>query len=345
MGRRGRFMVRVAASLLGLGAVAAACQAYYVLEGSAQPGGTFEPGGEAITLNVTSAPPGQAVAFAPMPTSITVTPSTVTVDNSGDTQAYALVPYGSGGVVIASAPFSTPKEIPVQAPPLTLCVPTIAVNDAGDLGSVGQVYMISVQALTSATGSCANPGANGAPAGIPIVITTVQPSSASATAGSSSGAGPSASSTSSTPPVTALTNAGGLATTEMQLPWGANVLVQATAGGGISYASLAQNANPTTITCLAWNQQQPGIYQLQARARDGAQPVPATAIALSVIAPAGGGVISPGSPLTDEGGVGTAFIVIPDAGAFPVTVAAALGSSVMIANLDGGLSGNAGSCP
>jgi hypothetical protein len=344
MGSCSRSIVRFAVSLFGLGLFALACQANYTLDGSSQSGAFFEPGGAAITVNVTSAPPGQAIAFAPVPTSITVMPSSVTADPSGNAQAYAIVPYGSGGVVVASAPFSTPKEIPVAAAPLTLCTPTITASDAGDLGTVGQVYTISVQALTSDAGSCANPGDAGAPAGVPIVITTAQPSSAATSVSASSDAG--ASTASATPAVTALTNPGGLATTNVQLSWGANVLVQATAGGGIAYTSLAPNANPAMVTCLSWTQEEPGIYQIQARAIDGPQPLPAATIALSVIAPAANaGAITPASPLTDEAGVGTAFIVIPDASAYPVTVEAVLGSSAMIASLDGGPMGTMGICP
>jgi hypothetical protein len=321
-------------------ATVVACQASYTLNASVQPTETYGPSGATLTVQVTSAPAGQVVSFAPVPSAISVAPSNVTADPNGNAVAYALVPYGTEGVLVASAPESTPKSIYVQASPLTLCPPVVEQHDAGDIGATGQVYTVSVQALT--TGGCANPGNAQAPAGVPITITTSQPGASSSASSGSDGGAPASSGSSS---AVLLTGDNGQAVTNLQLPWGANVVVQATGGGGISETSVTANANPATVPCLSWSQAQSGIYQVSAVVVDGMQPIPAAPVNFSVVLPsAGAATLTPASALTNQKGVATTLLVVPDAGSFPVVVAAVVASSSITTTIDGGPSGSSGQC-
>lgn len=287
------------------------------------------PTGQSYALRVVSsgASAGLAVTFSALPSTVTVSPASVTTDATGTAVAYVLVPYGTGGVVTVSAPFATTSYVPVQANPLTLCSPGFqAVNDGGAIGPLGEVYTVSVQALTS--GMC--PNANAAPAGVSISLTTSQPS----TVGTGAVA------------ATLITNDAGVAETNVVVPWGANLLAQAVAGPSISQALLPNIANPITLPCLYWNQQQQtGLYELNAQAAIGSSPVPAAPISFSIVYPAANaGTVMPSAALTNDAGVATAFVGIPASGSLPVVVEAMVGSAALTTTLIDAGSGDSGTC-
>lgn len=317
------------------------CNSTYTLEMSASAASTSGPTGLTIPVQIRTPGAGNiGVALSSLPALISVSPSTVTTNNSGTATAYVLVPYGTEALVVGSAPLAT-GSVTVSAAPLTLCPPLLqAADSGGDIGPTGQIYAVSVQAMTA--GSC--PGGTPAPAGVGITITSIQPSGASggSVSGTSTGAG---SGTSSTSVGSVLTNSQGLATTNLQIPWGPDVLVQATGGGGLSSTLIQGVANPVTISCLYWTLQQPGVYRLHAQVVDDNQPVAASTVTFSVVSPVTNvGSVIPSSATTNEVGVVETFVTVGNATNLPVIVQAAVGSSSMAAEITDAGTGDAGAC-
>ena len=200
-----------------------------------------------VAITSTGAPGGYVVALSAQPSNITVSPASVTLGDDGKATAYALVPYGTSGYVILSAPGASTGSVPVRGSPLVLCDPTASVATGSELGSAGQVYTVSAQALIE--GSCDDQGkplagAIEAPPGVTLTFTLQQPTAGGSTSGSggaggSSGAsggdaGAAASGTSGGGAGASSTDETGLATTNILVPWGPDALLQVTGTGAIA---------------------------------------------------------------------------------------------------------------
>jgi hypothetical protein len=317
--------------------------------GLADAGPSFGPMGVTLQLSVKGVP-GLAVTLAPLPSTLLVAPVTVTLDESGHSTADVLVPYGTEGTVLVSAPGATAGAIPVKSDPLTLCTPTFqGANDGGDISSTGEIYTVSVRALTSGTCDAGAEAGTSAPAGVALTLTTSQASNATGGGGSSGSSGASSSST-----TTALTNQSGVAQTNMQIPWGPNLLLQATGGGGLSSATLSGLANPITIACMYWSLFNAGLYRVSAQVVVRNRPLSATTVSFAVLRAMGGGAggssgsssaaASPQSVLTTDAGFATTFIPVqPDGGSLPINVEATVGTAAFPIIISSS-SGDAGAC-
>jgi hypothetical protein len=209
--------------------------------------------------------------------------------------------------------------------------------DAGVVGSAGQVYSAFV-------GASAN---YAAVPGLPVVLTVLQPSSASAGlssgggsspvdsgagSGSSGGGGGSSASTSL---VTGLD--GGIGT-NILIPWGASALVSVSGGGGIQWAAAGGGnvlGNPMRLSPIqvvpitAQLDAAAPVYVLCTQATIDGVPVPATSVTFSLVGsgPEAGvlGTVSPTSGVTNASGC---------AEVIAATSAAAVG---VVASASGGL--------
>ncbi len=295
--------------------------------------GTYGPTGVVVPIfvSIAGAPAGLTINFAGEPSTITLAPTTVIANNNGNATSFAFVPYGTQGTVIASAVDAVPVEIPLAAPPITLCPGTPV--EAGVLGAVGQVFTVGATAYVSGACDAAVPAAPAV--GVPLSFTTIQSSGAGSAAGSpsantsSSDASTSASSTS-----TIITNLEGGATADLAVPWGANVLVQVSGGGALAWTAIQGIGNPLSVQGMCW---QPlpqvgsaNVFQVQASViGPGDAGVPGVPVTFSSVYPTASAAIVAPTTAQVTNGMGTATIVlgVPEGGALPV-VAASAGTSV-----------------
>ena len=310
-----------------------------------------------VAITSTGAPGGYVVALSAQPSNITVSPASVTLGDDGKATAYALVPYGTSGYVILSAPGASTGSVPVRGSPLVLCDPTASVATGSELGSAGQVYTVSAQALIE--GSCDDQGkplagAIEAPPGVTLTFTLQQPTAGGSTSGSggaggSSGAsggdaGAAASGTSGGGAGASSTDETGLATTNILVPWGPDALLQVTGTGAIASQAIHGIGNPVSVGCMYWSMQSSGVYAIRVQAVAGNQVVPGATISVSDVYPPASGNVAPGSVLTNDAGLGTAFLTVPDAGSLPVTVEAVVGSTAQVVQIGTAMNGDAGTC-
>jgi hypothetical protein len=305
----------------------------------------YGPTGRILTLQIKAGSDGSnlSVTLTPEPSTIVVNPTSLITDADGNAAAFALVAYGTEGVVVVSALGATAGSIPVSSDPISLCqITALPETGGGDFGPAGQVYAVSVQAVRS--GACADGVA--APAGISLMFAVVQPSGTPPTS-SATGSGVAVSNAISS--ATVFTDRTGVANANLLIPWGANALVQVAGGGAVASTSVAGLTSPVSINCLSWSLQQSGLYALTAKvvASSGTtvEPMPATTINFSVIAPApGAGTVAPSQGLTDDTGVATVFVAIPNPNSLPVIVEAMTGSAALTTSIGPGTTGESGSC-
>jgi hypothetical protein len=179
---------------------------------------TYGATGATTRLSISAGKDGAylSVALAPQLSQIVVSPATVTTDDHGNATAFALVPYGTEGIVVASAVGATAVSIPMECAPVSLCGLTVQPETTvGSIGPTGQVCSVSVKALR--TGPCE--GGTPAPAGVSLTFAVIRPSGSDST-------------------VSVATDSSGEASAKLLIPWGANILVRV-AGGGSMESTLA----------------------------------------------------------------------------------------------------------
>ena len=317
------------------------------LQGGAVDGGVvYGPTGVTERLSISAGDHGSSlsVALVPQPSTITVSPSTVTTDDSGNATAFAFVPYGTEGVVVASATFATAASIPVRCDALSLCDLTVGPElDGGDIGSTGQVYSASVQGVLD--GPCG--GGMPAPAGISLIFAVLQPSGSGATS-IASGAGMAIANAIAT--ATVLTDPSGTATATLLIPWGADAWVQVAGGGALASTLIPQSGSTPQIGCLSWNRQAGGIYEFSAdvvaQVGNSTEGVPGVVVNYSLLSQTAdaGTVVAIGSAVTNANGVATIFDGIAGNASLPIIVEAVTGGSVLTATVDGSDSGQSQHC-
>jgi hypothetical protein len=331
-----RAKLRKACCSAGLIVVAAlsACNSGYSFGQPTKDAGPLSAGGRLFSIDVVAngLPVGSAVNFSALPSSITVSPSMVTVDEQQHASTVALVPYGTTGAIVASAGSTPSLSVDVSVPPLSVARPNPSALDGGsNFSPVGQVYMVSVKVLAPSScdaGICdAGPAA---PAGVSVTFTATQ-------LAQSGGDGMAITST-------GLTDTTGTATAILEIPWGPEVIVQAAAGGGINMAVIPASYDPVSVSCVFWTQQSPGLYAIAAQVVDGTTPIVAAPVTFSVVLPTSASAsIIPMTAVTDDSGLATAVVGIGDAGA-PVVVEALSGNSVLPTTIGGQANGDAGVC-
>jgi hypothetical protein len=95
---------------------------------------------------------------------------------------------------------------------------------------------------------------------------------------------------------------------------------------------------------MYWSMQSSGVYAIRVQAVAGNQVVPGATISVSDVYPPASGNVAPGSVLTNDAGLGTAFLTVPDAGSLPVTVEAVVGSTAQVVQIGTAMNGDAGTC-
>ncbi|HTA92219.1 MAG TPA: hypothetical protein VK745_21720 [Polyangiaceae bacterium] len=334
--------------------------------------------GVVVPVEVHSGASDLNVSFSAEPATIAVSPSTSLTDQNGNATAYALVPYGTQGDVVASAIGATTGGITVSttvAPvmfQLISLAPDTEVGEAnGEVGSVGQIYAVAVQ--VNPPSLCTAPLG-----GLPVTLGVVQASatasgSSASTGGSSASAGGSSSgssasaTTGSSPPgsVTVFTDKSGLAQAKILVPWGADALLQVSGGAQVQWFPVADDlANPATIACLTWAQQptpQSNVYAVTATVNYTGNgltgPFPGLPVAFSIAFPipattmmGAPATIAPASAITSQSGTATAYVTLQQSSAGPtmppVVVEAVAGSSAATVAINSGASGSSPSpCP
>jgi hypothetical protein len=315
---------------IGLWVALSACSSPYKLDQASAMAGAPSSGGQifAVQLTAEGVPAGSAVAFSALPSTITVSPAMVTVDSQQHVLVYALVPFGVEGTVLGATPLAQSISIPVGAAPLVICPAVVTPIDSGNaLGVAGRVY--SVSAMVMVSGDC-NQG-TAAPAGIGVTFTASQPAQAGM----------------STVTVTAMTvtDTAGKATANLEIPWGPEVAVQAVGGGGISTTELSASYNPLAVSCVSWADAGAGLYQVTAMVVDGTTPIAAAPVSFTVTIPGPSAAsVNPSSTSTNEAGLATTLVAVPDGGVLPVVVEATSGNSVFPVTISSQGSGDGGTC-
>jgi hypothetical protein len=281
---------------------------------------------QAVTIHSSHAPGGSAVAFASLPSAITVTPSTGTFDASGNATTIALVPYGVSGYVTAVVDRVTLVEVAVSAPPLSLCLSSESGSGPdADVTASGEIREIEVAATTS--GGC--PDGAAAPAGISVSFGVSQ------SPGASSGM-------SASVIAAAVTDRKGIATTVVSIPWGTQTIFEATAGGASVLIPLQAPQSPIEISCISWKEVS-GIVQVSAQAVDNQVPISSVPVTFAVLAPDPKIVVSPSPTSTNDAGVANAVLAGPSAGG-SLVVEAFTGTSMLTATIGDAGIGQTGDC-
>jgi hypothetical protein len=280
------------------------CDTGYTLTAGTPSAVAYEPAGEVISVSFVAngASAGVPISLSAIPSTISVNPASATSDNNGKVTAYAVVPYGTTGVVVATTSYSNAQSVPIAASPITLCGPSIvAAGNGRDVSAVGEVYTVSVQALVGGEtgGTCvpdAGPDAYAnndarAPAGIAVSLQAIQASAGSSAIGGTSGSstsskstGDAAASASPSPASSLVTNAAGVASADVLIPWGASVVVQANGGGNVATQSFTGIGNPVTLSCLSWSGTAPA-YTVQTTVTDGQHKIAGASVNFTVVYP------------------------------------------------------------
>jgi hypothetical protein len=338
-----------------------------------QSGVTCGPSGMIVPVEVHAGSSNTNVAFAGEPATISVNPATSLTDKNGDATSYALVPYGTQGVVVASAIGDTTGGVlvpavvsPVKFTMVSLTPDTSVTGANAEVGSVGQIYAATIQVAPPS--QCVGTGAL---IDLPVTFSVVQASSASggpasATSGSSgssgsSSSGSSSASSSAAAPGSTLvyTDMNGQASAKILVPWGGSALLQVSGGAQVKWFAIDDNlANPATISCLQWSQQsapETNVYQVTAAVTYSANnmtgPLPGFPVTFSIASPIASATatgapatVAPMSAITSQAGEATAFVTLEQTAGAPTTppvvVEAVAGSSASTVAIGSAASGS-----
>jgi hypothetical protein len=186
------------------------------VDGGAPPGADGGDGGT-LTVDGGTEITGFPVSFTAQPASILVSPATVTTADGGEAVAYVFVPYNTQGFVIASGTGAVPTTIPVANPALVLGGDAGLPTEFGPAGSTIPVY-VAAESVTPDDGDGGDGGDGGmAVVGVAGVLVSLTAQAPAVLASSS----------------TVTTGADGGAVAYVFLPYNAQSVVLASAGGSL----------------------------------------------------------------------------------------------------------------